>query len=385
MTDMINVFGSYVGPEELQSVQSVLDSQWLGMGKRVEAFEQIIASHVGVADCVMVDSGSNALALAISALELPKGGEIIVPSFTWISCVTSIILNGYKPVFCDVDFDSGSADFTSIRSVISDSTVAIMFVHYAGLPHDLSDLRCFGLPIIEDCAHAVDSYIGSTHIASSADVAIFSFDAVKNITCGEGGAIVSTRPELLDRVRMLRYCGVGKSGFAALHDDSSTRNKMWWQYGFYKSSMKCLPSDIHAAIGIAQMSKLAILQEKRLELYQCYMREITSKQLRLRVHAQPTDINNKSSLFTILVSFDESVNRNVVAEFLLKSNIYSTLRYEPLHEMRAFNSYRVASDMSATSRLGASGLNLPIHPRMSESDVKRITAALAEALDVSCY
>ncbi len=170
---MITVFGSKVGQEELEEIKSSLDNQWLGMGNKVYTFEKMLSSYIGNPDFVLVDSGSNALYIAIEALNLPKHSEIIVPAITWISCATSVELAGHIPVFADVEYRTLNIDISSIYRSISNRTAAIMVVHYAGYPWEIFN---FHLPVISDCAHAIDTFIENRHIGSFYDIATFSFD-----------------------------------------------------------------------------------------------------------------------------------------------------------------------------------------------------------------
>ena len=212
---MISVFGSKVGKEEIANVTAVLESQWLGFGKKVSEFEEKFSKRLGLKNFAMVDSGSNALYMAVSLLNLPPKSEIIVPAFTWVSCAQAILLAGHKPVFCDVELDTLNVNSKTVAKCITKKTKAIMVVHFAGKPVDMDPILALGLPVIEDAAHAVDSTYKGLPCGGIGDVGIYSFDAVKNLTTGEGGGIATRKQEWIDRARILRYCGIGKSGFEA--------------------------------------------------------------------------------------------------------------------------------------------------------------------------
>ena len=152
---MINVFGSLVGKEEIDEVTETLNSQWLGLGNKVEEFEDLFSKKFNLQYFSMVDSGSNALFLALKLLDLPKNSEVIVPSFTWVSCAQAVLMCDLKPVFCDVDINSMNVTAKTVATKITSKTSAIMVVHYAGLPVDMEPIIKFGIPIIEDAAHAV--------------------------------------------------------------------------------------------------------------------------------------------------------------------------------------------------------------------------------------
>ena len=210
--------------------------------------------------------------MAVKLLNLPSGSEVILPSFTWVSCAQSIVMAGLKPIFCDVDLNTMNVRVSDIERSITKKTSAIMVVDYAGLPVKIDEISQLGFPIIEDAAHAVFSrYKGST-CGSLADIAIYSFDAVKNLTVGEGGGITAKDKKLIDRASNLRYCGIGKSGF----DSATTQDKdqsRWWEYDIEEAFIKMLPTNIAGSIGLAQLKKIDTLQARRKEIWNAYQNE----------------------------------------------------------------------------------------------------------------
>src|SRR5476649_2249960 len=155
---MISLFGSNVGDEELAAIKDCFDRQWLGIGPKTAEFETQIAAKLGVPSFVLLNSGSNSLHLALALLDLPEGSEVVLPSFTWIACANAVQLNRLAPVFCDVDVATCNMRPEDVERKITSRTSAIMVVHYAGLPAGVEALKRFGLPIVEDAAHAIDSY-----------------------------------------------------------------------------------------------------------------------------------------------------------------------------------------------------------------------------------
>ena len=221
---MISVFGSRVGKEEIEEIRTSIDSQWLGIGPKTKKFEEKFAERLGLPSFVMLNSGSNSLYMAIKVLNLPKGSEVILPSFTWIACAHAIALAGCRPVFCDVDFETQNVTAETVKSCITDKTRAVMVVHYAGKPVKMKEIMGLGFPVIEDAAHAVDSMVGDRYCGSMGDVGIYSFDAVKNLSIGEAGGITTKDARLVDMIKKLRYCGIGKSGFELRLQNSAGGN-----------------------------------------------------------------------------------------------------------------------------------------------------------------
>ncbi len=364
-TIMISVFGSLVGMEELEEIRTSIDAQWLGIGPKTAAFEKAFAARLGAKEFVLLDSGSNALYLAVKLLNLPPGSEVIVPSFTWISCAHAIVMSGCVPVFCDVDLDTHNVTADTVSRAMTPRTKAIMVVHYAGLPVRMDEIKKLGLPIIEDAAHAVDSKLDGRSCGTIGDIGIYSFDAVKNLTTGEGGGLTAQSPEHIQRARQLRYCGIGKSGFEA-----SVNKARWWEYQIVDFFPKMLPNDIAASIGLAQLKKLDAMQARREQIWKTYQEEFRSVEWIVRpVNADPAD---RHSYFTYCIRV-ASGKRDALAKHLYENGVYTTLRYHPLH-MNPI--YKSSAKLPVSERLNEEALSLPIHPRLSEDDVTKIVGLI---------
>jgi aminotransferase len=362
---MISVFGSKVGAEELAEVRGSLEAQWMGIGPKTKAFEDEFSKRLGLTDLALLDSGSNSLFLAIKLLKLPPGSEIIVPSLTWIACAHAVALAGCTPVFCDVDLDTQNASARTIEPCLTKKTSAIMVVHYAGKPVEMDGVMRFGKPVIEDAAHAVDSYIGGKACGSIGNVGIYSFDAVKNLAMGEGGGVTATSAELVARARLLRCCGIGRSGFQASADQDR-----WWEHEVVDFMPKLLPSDVHAAIGLAQLRKLDALQATRKRIWDLFQRELADLPwLALPRDAEPGE---RHSYFTYFVRVLDG-RRDLLAKHLYQKGIYTTLRYHPLHLSPLYQS---SARLPISERLNEEGLNLPLHPNLSDPDIDQILTAV---------
>jgi len=221
-----------------------------------------------------------------------------------------------------------------------------------------------GLPVIEDVAHAVDSRIGGRACGSFGDVGIYSFDAVKNLTMGEGGAITTRSPELAERARLLRYCGIGKSGFEASTDAAGR----WWEYNIAECFPKLLVSDLNAAVGLAQLRKLDALQAERKRTWDSYQKEFADLDWLVRpVDASPED---RHSYFTYVIRIP---NRDRAARALYQQGIYTTLRYHPLHMNPIFKS---DARLANTEKLNLEALSIPLHPNLSSADVDKVVSAV---------
>ena len=361
---MINVFGSLMGPEELAEIKSSLEAQWIGIGPKTARFEKSFADRLGLPGFVLLDSGSNALHLAVKLLDLPPGSEVLAPSFTWIACAHAVVLAGHKPVFCDVDLDTHNVTLKTAEKAVTKKTKAVMAVHYAGLPVRVDELRKLGLPIVEDAAHAVDSKLKGVSCGSLGDVGIYSFDAVKNLAMGEGGGLTAKDPARLARAKQLRYCGIGKSGFEA-----SASKDRWWEYSVTDFFPKMLPSDIAASIGLAQLRKLDKMQGRRKAVWDIYQKEFAGLSWLTRPQDAPKDARH--SYFTYCVRI--SKKRDAFAKYLYGRGIYTTLRYHPLHLNAIYGS---KAKLPNCERLNEEALSLPLHPGLADQDVETVVAAV---------
>jgi dTDP-4-amino-4,6-dideoxygalactose transaminase len=362
---MISVFGSDVGQDELNEIHSSLDNQWMGIGPKTKAFEELFKQYRQLSDFALLDSGSNSLHMAIKLLDLPPGSEIIVPSFTWIACAHAILLAGHRPVFCDVDRDTQNVTAGTIAPCITSRTGAIMVVHYAGKPVAMKEVLALGKPVIEDAAHAVDSSLDGRACGAMGDVGIFSFDSVKNLAMGEGGGVTARDPAKVARARLLRYCGIGKSGF-----ESAAQKQRWWEYNITDFFPKFLPNDIMASIGLAQLRKIETLQARRKQIWERYQREL-AKHARLALPKDPA-ANERHSYFTYFVRVLDG-RRDAFAHHLLDRQIYTTLRFHPLHLNPI---YKSNASLPVSELLNEQGLNLPIHPRLTDRDLDQIFSAI---------
>lgn len=354
---MINVFGSKVGQKEIAEVSDSINKQWMGMGPKTKKFEEALAKRLDVKRFLLVDSGSNGLYLAIKLLNLPQGSEIILPTLTWVSCAQAVMLAGCVPVFADIDIHSQNITVETIKEKITDKTSAIMVVHYAGLPVDMDPIMELGFPVVEDACHAIASQYKGKACGTIGDAGVYSFDAVKNLAIGEGGGVVSKHDEYMERAALLRYCGIGKSGFEA----STHGKERWWEYNITEPFIKMCPSDIAAGIGLGQLTQLDDLQAYRKKIWDIYQGEFE----KIDSIGTPEDAKegDQHSYFTYFIRIP---NRDKVAKYLFENGIYTTLRYHPLH-MNPL--YKSIASLKNAEELNETGLNIPLHPSMTMNDV----------------
>lgn len=364
---MISVFGSRVSIKAVKYLKRSIKNQWLGLGPNVHEFEERFKKWRRLENFLLVDSGSNALFMALVSLNLKRGSEIILPSFTWVSCAQSVLMAGLTPVFCDVNLNDYNLSFEHIIPKITNKTGAVMVVHYGGLPVDMDPIINLGYPVIEDAAHAVNSHYKGKACGSIGDIGIFSFDAVKNLAIGEGGGITFKNSDHFNRAKLLRYAGIGKSGFEASNNGKSR----WWEYNISEPFIKMLPSDIHAAIGLEQLDNINRNQKSRERQWNNYILHLGNV-CQIDIPESPIyDFNHSYFTFTI-----KCEDRDYLAKFLYDNAVYTTLRYHPLHMNNLYESTNI--HLKNTEILNEVALSLPLHPNLSKRDQNKVIRLIKE-------
>ncbi len=217
---MINEFLPFSRPsisdQDIRAVTDVLSSGWITTGRKNAEFEKSFKEYIGCSDAVSLSSATAGMHLVLKALGIGPGDEVITPSMTWVSTINLIVLAGATPVFADIDRDTLMITSDSIKACLTDRTRLIIPVHFAGAPVNMSPIikeaSYRRIPIVEDAAHALGTIYNSEMIGRYGTV-IFSFHPIKNITSGEGGMVCSADPELLMRIRRLRFHGLGQDAF----------------------------------------------------------------------------------------------------------------------------------------------------------------------------
>ena len=363
---MIAVSQSSVGLEELAAVEGCLSRQWMGLGQTVREFEAAFMVRLGLPSFQMTNSGSSALQRAVELLQIPRGSEIILPSYTWFTCAQAVVLNGCVPVFCDVDLATQNVTRETIDPHITSKTAAIMVVHYAGLPVDLAPILALGFPVIEDAAHAVDSRIDGRACGSMGTIGCYSFDAVKNLATPDGGGITSSDPAVIHRMLEWSYSGVRSTG----HTAAGLGASRWWETAITAVTPRFQPNGVSAAIGLAQLGKFDRLQARRKAIWTQYQDAFADLAwLVLPVGPAP---HQQHSYFTYSVRVLGGA-RDTFARVLYGKGIYTTLRFPPLHRQAIYGS---SARLPMTEQLAEEALSLPLHPNLSEADVQAVIDAV---------
>lgn len=355
---MIPVYQPYFTGREKEYVNQCIDSTWISSkGEFISRFERAFAEYTGADYATSVCNGTVAIHLALAALGIGPGDEVIVPTLTYVASVNTILQTGATPVYIDSLLTTAQLDPRQIEKKISPRTKAVMAVHLYGLPCEMDTISAIcrenNLYLIEDCAEAFGTYYKDQHVGTFGEAATFSFFGNKTITTGEGGMVVLRTKELLDEAYLLKNQGV------------STAKEYWHDRLAYNYRM----TNICAAIGLAQIEHAdEILAMKR--NIACWYKE-GLQDLPLRTHDEIK--GTRHSFWMCSVILDNATQRTPLRDFLKQEGIETRPFFHPAHTLP-----HCAEDCSypVAELLGASGINLPSSPALTYHDVAKICEAI---------
>ncbi len=367
----------FIDDDDINAVVATLKSDWLTTGPKVDEFEKAICAYTGAKHAVAVNSGTAALDIAVAALGLPAGSEVITTPFTFAASANCIAYNNCKPVFADIDPKTLNIDPAQVRKRITAKTRAIIYVDYAGQPCDIKALREIaaekGLFLIEDAAHALGAKYGGRVVGTFAGMTTFSFHPVKHITTGEGGAVSTEDGALAEKLRMLRNHGMDKNARERFGPDAG------YAYDIKMLGRNYRITDMQCALGISQMKKLDMFIKGRKEIARGYNEALGKAEGVTTPYVAP-GVESAWHLYTVLL--DRGMNRDRVFTAMRKKGIGVNVHYIPAYK---FTYYRKnfpvhEADYPATEDAFSRILTLPLFYGMKESDVERVAKALGESI-----
>ena len=371
-----------IGEEEIAEVVDTLRSGWVTTGPKARQFEQQFAAYLGGnVECVAVNSATAGLHLALEALGVGPGDEVITTTHTFTATAEVVRYLGATPVFVDILPDTLCLDPEAVRAAVSPRTKVLLPVHYGGLPADmnaiLSIARDHALYVVEDAAHALPAtYHGQLIGTLQSDVTVFSFYANKTITTGEGGMVVTRDRELANRTRTMRLHGINRDAFGRF-----TAKTPSWYYEVVAPGFKYNLTDIAAAIGIHQLRKVDAFRSRRAEIAHAYHRAFQDLPLVLSKDADDGD-RHAWHLYVIRLEDDAGIERDRFIERLFALGIGCSVHYIPLHLQPYWrDEYHLSPSMFPVSQRAYERMvSLPIYSRMSSADVDRVIKAVSDSL-----
>lgn len=371
-----------VGDAEAEAVAATIRSGWVTSGPTMRAFEDDFVDFVGGAvEAVAVNSATAGLHLALEAIGVGPGDEVIVPTWTFTATAEVVRYLGATPVIVDVEPDTLNIDLDAVAGAVTSATRAVIPVHFAGLPVDLGALRAaVGAPdirIIEDAAHALpasgpDGFVGT---AAASDAAVFSFYATKTITTGEGGMITTRDPDIAARCRVMRLHGIDRDAF-----DRYTSDKPSWAYDVVAPGYKYNMPDTAAAMGRVQLARSHQMRLRRQEIAERYAKQFADLPVQPPASA-PAGWVHSWHLYVVRLR-DGGPGRDDFIRAMSEWGIGTSVHFIPLHEHSYWRKFvpDVDSSLPVAVSEGPRAVSLPIYSGMTDDQVGRVCEAVTAVL-----
>lgn len=370
---MINVFQPSLGEEELNAIEKVFKSNWLGKGKINKQFEENFADHLNVpaSQVRTTNCCSEGLFSSLKLLDIKPEDEVIMPTISFVGAGNSVCANNSKLVLCDVDKRTLNVRAKDIEQKITSKTKAVMLIHYGGLPCEMDDIidlaKSKNIKIIEDSACSVASTYKNKACGTMGDIGMWSFDAMKILVCGDGSILYLNSDELANKAEKLMYFGLeSKSGF------SNSVNEKWWEFEISSFGHRSIMNDITASMAVEQLKKLPGFITRRKIIHETYneqLKDITWLDLPPEIPEYST-----SSYYFYWIQIKNGL-RDELANFLKSNNIYTTFRYYPLHLV---SFYGINENFENAEYATKNTLCIPIHQSLSDDDVNLIIDKIKE-------
>lgn len=355
----IVLFRPNVPKKALEYIAKVLESRWIGQGPRVDEFEQKFQSRFGGGDtAISCGSGTDALHLAYLLAGVKSGDEVICTVFTCTASNLPALYIGATPVFADIVPSTLNIDPKHVRSLVTEKTKAIVFVDYGGLPAELDELlvisKEFGIPLIEDAAHALGATYKSRPIGSISDYTIFSFQAIKHITTGDGGMLMIKDPAKVDEAKRLRWFGI----------DRNSKFHGIWENDIHEIGFKYQMNDIAAAMGLAALEEFDEALKTRKSLLEAYMNGLANI-ADLEIVGAPISDDHAAWLFTVIVP-----DAKELRDYLFTKNIESGQVHFRNDRYTLFGGRK--NSLPNMDSVESKYLVLPLHTHMNIEDVEKV-------------
>jgi perosamine synthetase len=351
------IYKPKIFPNTKKYVEDCLDTNWISSrGNYIKNFEDSLADYLNVSHATTASNGTTALHLALCALDIGVGDEVIVPTFTYIASVNAIKYVGATPVFIDSERDTWNLDTSKIQAIITKKTKAIMAVHIYGNPCEMDNLTSIcksnDLFLIEDCAESLGSNYDKKATGSFGDVSTFSFFGNKTITTGEGGMVSSNDKNIIDRV-------------ASLKNHAQSDKKYWHEEVGFNYRM----TNICAAIGLSQMENIGSISARKIEIAKIYKNLLEDQNIEFQIEEK----NSESSNWLVSILLKNKNTRDELAKFLEIEGIETRPLFYPASRMPMYSSDQ---SFPVAEALSDRGMNLPSYPDLSNSDINYISGKI---------
>lgn len=370
---MISLADPILGEEEKNVLCDVINSGWLTMGDRVKAFEQAFAELHGVEYAVAINSCTAGLHLCLSALGIGPGDEVLVPSLTFVATVNAILYVGATPVFVDIEgISSPHISKLDAEAKCSSRVKAIIVMHYAGYIVNLHEWRIFAdvhkIKLIEDAAHA--PAVGE--VGRLSDASVFSFFSNKNMTTAEGGMVIVRDSLSLEHIRHQRSHGMTTGTLDRQRGHAYSYDVTMLGYNYRMD-------ELHAAMGLVQLTRLPEWNKRRRELTNLYRQILNNNIPEVII---PFNRANETAAHLMPILLPEGTNKQSIMEKLRNNCIQTSIHYPPVHKFSFYRDRFSDVKLSKTEEFCDRELTLPLHPSLCEKDLKRVVKSLQKAISV---
>lgn len=367
----------WIDEEDVEEVVEVLKSNWITSGSKIDEFESALCKYIGCKYAVAVSSGTAALDIAVQALDLPRGSEVITTPFTFAATSNAILFNGLKPVFVDIQKETRNINPDEIKKKLGSKTSAIIYVDYAGHPCDISKIREiadeYNLYLVEDACHALGAEYDRKKIGNSADITVFSFHPVKHITTGEGGVITTNNEEFYDKLKMLRNHGIDKSTLERFGPKAD------WAYDLKYLGRNYRITDFQVALGLSQLKKLDSFIRRRREIAKRYS-EVLEDIPEVGVPIVRPNVKHVWHIYTILLN---NLDRDAFFSKMREKNIGVNVHYIPIYRFSYYRKHFSFSpeDFPVTEQVFNRIITLPLFPKMNEEQIREVIDATKKSIE----
>jgi dTDP-4-amino-4,6-dideoxygalactose transaminase len=371
----------HITQAEIDEVVDTLRSGWLTTGPKTKRFEGEFAEYIGVPHALAVNSATAAMHLALDAIGLQPGDEVIVPAYTFTATAEVVVYFRARPVFVDVDPITCNLDPAQLEKCMTPRTRAIMVVHIAGLPAEMDTIlaiaRAYHVPVIEDAAHAFPAEYRGRMIGSVSDLTAFSFYATKTLSTGEGGMLTTANPTYAERAAMMRLHGISRDAWKRYSAEGS------WYYEVLQAGYKYNMTDLAAALGLHQLARCEWLLCQRRAIAHRYT-EAFSHIPEVETPPDPTHVEHAWHLYMLRLRLEHlAITRDAFIQALKQAQIGTSVHFIPLHLHPFYReTYHLAAD-DVPSALHAyqRAISLPIYPGMTDEDVEDVIVAVEHIIE----
>ncbi len=364
-----------INEDEIEEVVKVLRSGWITNGPKNIEFESKIRDYTGKKHAIALSSATAGMHLLLTALDIGPGDEVVTPSLTWVSTANMIELRGAKPVFAEIDRDTMLMTPETLADCVTDKTRLVVPVHYTGVPADIDAIGeiAGSAPVAEDAAHALGTFYNGKHVGVS-NTAIYSFHAIKNITTAEGGMLVTDDDELAEKIRLLKFHGLGVDAFDRENKGRSPQTEV------LTPGFKYNMTDISAAIGIGQLSKINRINSTRKQLAEHYIELLRDVEEVLPLKFPNYPFEHAWHLFVVRVDSPKITRDEFMAE-LKKLNIGTGIHFRAIHTQKYYKEkYNLLGSLPNTEWNSDRICSLPLFPAMTPNDVEDVVNAIKQVL-----